>query len=203
MNKYKICPECHEKNDPSMIECAYCEADLTGVRITDEETERMTQANAAVQTEPSVKLIRLCDCGAKNAPNARKCYACHEDISDITPTPDTEETAAKSFILSSMDGLYAYTMTADEVTIGRECVMGEYLGSKSYVSRSHAKLSVESGELWIENLSGTNYTYVNNQKITEKTKLADGDEVGLGGMSINGSRQEQAAYLLVRIGSCT
>lgn len=203
MNKYKICPECHEKNDPFMIECAYCESDLTGVRITDEETERMAQENAALQAETSVKLIRLCDCGTKNAPNARKCSACHEDISDITPTPDTEEETATSFILSSMDGQYAYTMTADEVTIGRESTMGEYLGRKSYVSRSHAKLSVESGELWIENLSGTNFTYVNNQKITEKTKLADGDEVGLGGMSINGSRQEQAAYFLVRIGSCT
>ena len=202
MNKYKICPECHEKNDPFMIECAYCEADLTGVRITDEETERMAQENAALQAETSVKLIRLCDCGTKNAPNARKCSACHEDISDITPTPDTEEETATTFILSSMDGQYAYTMTADEVTIGRESTMGEYLGRKSYVSRSHAKLSVESGELWIENLSGTNFTYVNNQKITEKTKLADGDEVGLGGMSINGSRQEQAAYFLVRIGSC-
>ena len=203
MNKYKICPECHEKNEPFMIECAFCEADLTGVKITDEETEKMTQANAAAPAEPSTKLIRLCDCGAKNAPNARKCSACHEDISDITPTPDTEENAATSFILSSMDGQYAYMMTADEVTIGRECVMGEYLGIKSYVSRSHAKLSVENNELWIENLSGTNYTYVNNKKITEKTKLNDGDEVGLGGMSINGNRQEQAAYFLVRIGSCT
>ena len=203
MNKYKICPECHEKNDPSMIECAYCEADLTGVRITDEETEKMAQANVAAPTEPSVKLIRLCDCGAKNAPNARKCSACHEDISDITPTPDNEETVATSFILSSIDGHYAYTMTADKVTIGRECVMGEYLGRKSYVSRSHAKLTIEDNELWIENLSGTNFTYVNNKMISAKTKLSDGDEVGLGGMNINGDRQEKAAYFLVRIGSCT
>ena len=189
MNKYKICPECHEKNEPFMIECAFCEADLTGVKITDEETEKMTRANA---TAP-----------AENAPNARKFSACGEDISDVTPSPDIEETEAPSIILSSLDGQYAYTMTADEVTIGRECIMGEYLGRKSYVSRSHAKLSVEDGELWIENLSGTNYTYVNNKKITEKTKLSDGDEVGLGGMSINGNRQEQAAYFLVRIGSCT
>jgi len=203
MNKYKICPECHEKNDPSIIECAYCEADLTGVRITDEETERMAQSNAAAPTGHGVKLIRVCDCGAKNAPNARKCSVCHEDISDITPTPDTEETVAISFILSSMDGQYAYTMTADEVIIGRECVMGEYLGSKCYVSRSHAKLIIEKNELWIENLSRTNCTYVNNKKIIEKTKLTDGDEVGLGGIRINGSRQEQAAYFLVRIGSCT
>ena len=203
MNKYKICPECHEKNEPYLMDCAFCEADLTGVKITDEETERMVQQNDSAQATTAAKLIRLCDCGAKNPANARKCSACQEDISDITPTPDMEESPSLSFILSSIDGQYAYTVTADEVTVGRESVMREYLNSKSYVSRAHAKLTVENNELWIENLSGTNYTFVNNQKITEKTKLADGDEIGLGGMNINGSRQEQAAYFLVRIGSCT
>ena len=203
MKKYKICPECHEKNDPSMIDCVICGTDLMNVKITDEETEKMVQQNDSTQAPPAARLIRLCDCGAKNPANARKCSVCQEDISDITPTPDTEESSSPSFILSSMDGQYAYTVTADEVTVGRESVMREYLNSKSYVSRAHAKLTVENNELWIENLSGTNYTFVNNQKITEKTKLADGDEIGLGGMNINGSRQEQAAYFLVRIGSCT
>ena len=201
MKKYKICPECHEKNEPSMIDCVACGTDLMNVKVTDEETEKMTQANASAPVEPSAKLIRLCDCGAKNAPNARKCSACGEDISDITPSPDIEETAA-SFVLSSMDGQYAYNVT-DDVTIGRENVMGEYLNTKSYVSRSHAKVGVENNELWIENISETNYTYVNNTKITEKTKLNDGDEIGLGGLAINGNRQNQAAYFIVRIGSCS
>ena len=46
------------------------------------------------------------------------------------------------------------------------------------------------------------FTYVNNKKILERTKLQDGDEVGLGGLNVNGRRQEQAAYFLVRIGQC-
>lgn len=203
MKKFKICPECHEKNDPSMIDCVVCGTDLMSVKVTDEETEKMAQANTTEPAESSAKLIRLCDCGVKNAPNARKCSACGEDISDVTPSPDADETGAASFVLSSFDGQYAYTVTDDEVTIGRESVMGEYLNSKSYVSRSHAKLSLVNDELWIENLSGTNYTYVNNKKIIEKIKLNDGDEIGLGGMCINGNRQEQAAYFLVRIGLCT
>ena len=57
-------------------------------------------------------------------------------------------------------------------------------------------------ELFIENLSNTNFTYVNNKKILEKTKLQDGDEIGLGGTNLNGKCQEQAAYFLVRIGQC-
>ena len=202
MEKYKICPSCHEKNEPTLLECIYCEADLTGVKITDEESERM-QENNSIAEQQTAELVRLCECGAKNPPNARKCSLCGEDISDITPTPDTAEKPAETtFVLSSTDGQYAYKLTSDEIIIGRENVMSEYLSVKSYVSRSHARLSIINGELFIENMSNTNFTYVNNQKITEKTRLNDGDEIGLGGTNINGKSQSMAAYFLVRIGQC-
>lgn len=202
MEKYKICPSCHEKNEPTLLECIYCEADLTRVKITDEESERM-QENNSIAEQQTAELVRLCECGAKNPPNARKCSSCGEDISDITPTPDTAEKPAETtFILSSTDGQYAYKLTSDEIIIGRENVMSEYLSVKSYVSRSHARLSIINGELFIENMSNTNFTYVNNQKITEKTRLNDGDEIGLGGTNINGKSQSMAAYFLVRIGQC-
>lgn len=202
MEKYKICPSCHEKNEPTLLECLYCEADLTRVKITDEETEKMNEVNSVVQ-QPSVTMIRLCECGAKNPPNARKCSSCGEEISDITPTPDEQGSVVETtFVLSSTDGQYAYKMTSDEVVIGRENIMSEYLSSKSYVSRAHAKLILENNELYIENLSGTNFTYINNKKTTAKEKLSDGDEIGLGGTNINGKSQAEAAYFLVRIGQC-
>lgn len=202
MEKYKICPSCHEKNEPTLLECIYCEADLTRVKITDEESERM-QENNSIAEQQTAELVRICECGAKNPPNARKCNSCGEDISDITPTPDTAEKLAETtFVLSSTDGQYAYKMTSDEIIIGRENVMSDYLSVKSYVSRSHAKLTIINGELFIENMSNTNFTYVNNQKITEKTRLNDGDEIGLGGTNINGKSQSMAAYFLVRIGQC-
>jgi pSer/pThr/pTyr-binding forkhead associated (FHA) protein/ribosomal protein L40E len=165
----------------------------------------MIAENAAAQVDSAPKkMVRVCECGAKNAPNARKCSACNEDISDITPTPDSEEEKKEviSYVLSSLDGQFAYKITTDDLTIGRENTMSEYLSAKSYVSRSHARLSKENNELYIENLSNTNFTYVNNKKIIEKTKLQDGDEIGLGGTNFNGKCQEQAAYFLVRIGQC-
>ncbi len=202
MEKFKICPSCHEKNEPTLLECIYCEADLTRVKITDEESERM-QENNSIAEQQTAELVRLCECGAKNPPNARKCSSCGEDISDITPTPDTAEKPAETtFVLSSTDGQYAYKLTSDEIIIGRENVMSEYLSVKSYVSRSHARLSIINSELFIENMSNTNFTYVNNQRITEKTRLNDGDEIGLGGTNINGKSQSMAAYFLVRIGQC-
>jgi ribosomal protein L40E len=204
MEKYKICPSCKTKNPPAMFECMNCEADITGVKITDEETEKMIAENAVTQAEVPKKMVRVCECGAKNPPNARKCSSCNEDISDIIPIPDIEEEKIEdiSYVLSSLDGQFAYKVTTDDVTIGRENTMSEYLSAKSYVSRSHARVTKVNNEMFVENLSNTNFTYVNNKKITEKTKLQDGDEIGLGGTNINGKCQEQAAYFLVRIGQC-
>lgn len=204
MEKYKVCPSCNTKNEPALFECINCEADLTRVKITDEATERMIAENTATPSETQKKLVRICECKTKNAPNARKCSACKEDISDIIPTADVDmcQNTPATFILSSFDGQFAYRVTSEEVIIGRENVMSEYLLNKSYVSRSHAKLVLVNDELYIENLSNTNFTYVNNEKIIARTKLKDGDQVGLGGTNLNGNSQEQAAYFLVRVGQC-
>lgn len=204
MEKYKVCPSCGTKNEPTLFECLHCEADLTMVKITDEKTEKMSAENAAALPEAEQQWARVCECGAKNPANARKCSACGEDISDITPIPGREEVqGASAYVLSSLDGQYVYKITADEITIGRETAMAEYLSAKSFVSRVHAKLTIEENQLYIENRSNTNFTYVNNRKISGKTKLQEGDEVGLGGMNVNSGRQEQAAYFLVRLGQCT
>lgn len=205
MKKYKICPACHTKNAPSLIECISCEADLTRVRITDEENERLAEEKDVTEAPENVasSLYRICDCGEKNPPNARKCRSCGEDISDVAPTADGADAECRTYVLSSLDGKYAYKLTSDEVTVGRECAMSEYLSDKSYVSRIHARLTVRNGELYIENLSKTNYTFVNNKKITAKVKLSVDDELGLGGTSINGRCQDRAAYFLVREGKCT
>ncbi|MBQ9429482.1 MAG: FHA domain-containing protein [Clostridia bacterium] len=209
MKKYKICPVCKAENPPALLECRGCEADLTGVAITDEETEAAAKAQAA-QKESAQPLVRLCACGAQNAPNARKCAVCGEDISDITPAPapvpapaEARAAGKTTYVLGSLDGEYAYEVEANETVVGREHAMCEYLRQRTYVSRVHAKLTLENGELFLENLSGTNFTYVNNEKITEKVKLHDGDEIGLGGREQNGARQELAAYFLLRIGQCT
>lgn len=202
MQKYKICPACQKKNEPALIECIYCEADLTGVKVTDEGTEKMIASNASETS--ATELVRICECGAVNPPNARKCSSCGEDISNITPAPSTvEEKHETTFVLSSLDGKYAYGVIPGEITIGRENIMSEYLADKRYVSRAHAKLKLSGGELFVENLSNTNFTYINNKKITGTEKLSDGDEIGLGGTSVNGNRQTDAAYFMVRIGSCT
>lgn len=151
-------------------------------------------------------MVRICDCGEKNPVNARKCRACGEDLSDAAPVAETEGEKEPARILrcvlSSLDGLYVYEVPAGGILLGRENAMSDYLASKIYVSRAHARIVPENGGFFIENLSSTNYTYLNNQKISDKAMLKDGDELGLGGTSICGQRQAEAAYFLVRIGEC-
>lgn len=198
MSKYKICPVCGKHSPPNLWECSQCETDLTSVRTVDENTEK----NNTVNAPPHENTVRICDCGNKNPAAARKCSRCGEDISDIIPVNDAQEERLH-FTLVSLDGDFAYEITENEIIAGRENTMKEYLSSKPYVSRTHAKFTISDNKLYVKNISSTNFTYVNNEKISGEQKLiSDGDEIGLGGCVVNGMRQDNAAYFIVRIGSC-
>ncbi len=193
MSKYRICPDCGFHNPPSRIECSQCEADLTSTPVVDENTSTKPADTSAPRA-----FVRVCGCGARNPAAMRKCAVCGEDISDIIPSEDVPE-SAPHFTLASLDGEYAYELTQPETDVGREQEMREYLSAKPYVSRTHARLTAENGRLYITNLSTTNFTYVNNLRISNRQELHDGDEIGLGGNSAEGTRQESAAYFTVRI----
>ena len=198
MEKFKICPVCGMHNKPNMIECLGCETDLTSVKATDEETEKAkSDVQESEVSKPQEEYVRICDCGAVNSATAKKCVECGEDISDIAPTLN-EQRSECAFVMASVDGTYVFEIKDGEALIGREHEMKEYLMSKPYVSRQHAKLIKEADKVFIENLSGTNYTFVNNQRIAERTELKFDDEIGLGGNEVNGKRQDEAAYLVLR-----
>ena len=198
MEKFKICPVCGMHNKPNMIECIGCETDLTSVKATDEATEQAkitAQENTSENVEE--KYVRICDCGCINSATAKKCIECGEDISDIAPILQSENNTCK-YVMTSLDGEYAYEIKDGTAILGRENEMKEYLADKAYVSRQHAKIMKDDDKVYIENLSNTNFTFVNNHKIVEKTELHVDDEIGLGGNETNGSRQSGAAYLILR-----
>lgn len=203
LEKYKICPACGEHNPPSLLECRKCETDLTGVKVMDsameqqmeEEKKNESSDNSAPKGVPT--LVRVCECGAHNLPQARKCMECGEDISDIIPTTVMEEQHF-SYTLKAVEDDFSVTLDDDVMVIGRESGLKDYLGTKMYVSRQHAKLTIVEGKVFIENLSNTNHTFINNAEVkgSDPTELHDGDEIGLGGMEIDGKRQNDAAYFL-------
>lgn len=198
MEKFKICPVCGMHNKPNMIECLGCETDLTSVKATDEETEKAKNDAQEIEVSKSQEeYVRICDCGAVNSATTKKCTECGEDISDIAPTLNMQRNEC-TFVMTSVDGTYVFEIKDGEALIGREHEMKEYLMSKPYVSRQHAKLIKEQDKVFIENLSGTNFTFVNNKRISERTELKLNDEIGLGGNEVNGKRQDEAAYFVLR-----
>ena len=197
MNKFKICPECGTKNPPDVSDCVNCDCDLMSVLVTD--AQQVTVKNSS-EDKLAVKssLIRVCsECNEKNLPNARKCANCGEDISDVIPTSEPE-TKSAAFVLRSLDGRIIFKIDRDNITVGREHELKDYLAAKTFVSRRHCRFTLENDKLFVEDLNSANGTYVNNRKIFQKTKLAKGDEIGLGGAVFNGSRQDNVAYFLVR-----
>lgn len=202
MKEYKVCPICNTKNPPNLFACVNCKASLFKIDPTDDEScGKNNKANICDESEPET--VRVCEkCGTKNPPNVRKCNNCGNDISDPdilhSVSPAISRKYKPHIELKSVDGKLSFEITRDTI-IGKEQSMAEYLSVKGYVSRTHAKLIIDEDGLCIENLSKTNPTFINNVEIVEKTRLHNGDEIGLGGKVINGKRQEKAAYFIVRI----
>ena len=97
MQKYKICPSCQSKNEPTLLECLYCEADLTRVKVTDEETEKMLEENATVTAFYNKSF---------EAPEARVLIVDDDDLNLIITTKLLQDTK----------------MTIDTASSGEECL---------------------------------------------------------------------------------
>ena len=61
------------------------------------------------------------------------------------------------------------------------------------VSRRHCEVLVGPADAWIQDLGSRNGTFVNGEKITGKTRLADGDMIRVGALELKVSCTEPAA----------
>jgi pSer/pThr/pTyr-binding forkhead associated (FHA) protein len=71
-----------------------------------------------------------------------------------------------------------------EITIGRDSNCDLCLAD-STVSGHHARLLYRQGQWWLEDLSSTNGTYLNQTRLTEPAVLTGGDEIRCGQVQIN------------------
>ncbi|WP_339316398.1 FHA domain-containing protein [Paenibacillus sp. FSL R10-2734] len=204
LTKFKVCPACNEHNPPALLECKKCETDLTGIKIVDEAG--LSFVNESVKSvtvlSSNYSLVKTCDCGTVNSPQARKCSSCGEDISDIRAMEvQSSLKASNKAVLRSINDEFIFPLETPVTIIGREAEMRQYLEVKTYVSRKHAKFTIVNGEVYVENMSSTNYTFVNNTLIPANIPylLKNGDEIGIGGKMINGERQNQAAYFIAEV----
>jgi diguanylate cyclase (GGDEF)-like protein len=91
--------------------------------------------------------------------------------------PRTRDRATLTLVTGPHAGSI-YTLTADEITIGRarECTIRIDDGG---ISRQHAKIVQSGGEYWLEDLRSRNGTFVAGSKIT-RHRLTEGDRLGIG-----------------------
>jgi hypothetical protein len=67
-----------------------------------------------------------------------------------------------------------------------EIDLGAQGTTSASVSRHHARLLVEAGQIFLEDLNSTNSTYLNRQRVQpgQRVPVKNGDEIRLGGLAL-------------------
>jgi hypothetical protein len=98
-----------------------------------------------------------------------------------SPAPPVNR-GARSFVLRFISGKYQggeFPIAADkQILIGRSSDLDMVL-VEDMVSRKHARIAMQTDQIWIEDLGSTNGTFVNGEKI-KRARLKEGDRVLIG-----------------------
>lgn len=113
-----------------------------------------------------------------------------------TPAPypppyPTAGAVSGKLVVQGTNAVLPFPPGKSEILIGREDPVSNIFpdidltphgGDEGGVSRRHARIFAQGNQIFIEDLNSTNYTYVNQQKLTpgQPYPLKDGDEVRLG-----------------------
>jgi hypothetical protein len=95
------------------------------------------------------------------------------------------------FIVKGTNASLPFPPGKTELIVGREDPVSavfpevdltDHGGDEGGVSRQHTRIFLQGDQIFIEDLNSTNYTYVNQQRLTpgQPHPLADGDEVRMG-----------------------
>jgi len=151
------CPVCNAEVEPDDTFCSSCGASLT--------------AAPAPVPEPAVP-----------AP------------AEATPLPSAPAGVGPRLVVVASGAEIPLPAKA-EILLGREdpisgifpdVDMTPHGGDEGGISRRHARMIVDKGMYFVEDLDSTNYTFVNKQKLVPKTPqvVSDGDEIRLGRVNL-------------------
>jgi pSer/pThr/pTyr-binding forkhead associated (FHA) protein len=150
-------------------------------------------------------------CGQANLPGEMFCKACGVQLAPVAsvppppprplPLPSTDSsfqggqavTAGKTSKLVLPAKQVEFQLPTDrlEILLGRsdpvreiypDLDLAEHGGESSGVSRVHARLVLQDGHFYLEDLNSTNFTYINQKRLQpgETHLLNPGDEIRLG-----------------------
>jgi two-component system cell cycle response regulator len=87
------------------------------------------------------------------------------------------------FVLQGPEQGSVLTIPDRGALIGRDGTADIKLGDEA-ISRQHARILIQDGEAYVEDLASLNGTYVNQRRIGERVRLSDGDYVSFGRITI-------------------
>jgi hypothetical protein len=207
------CPACGAGVMPDEAFCANCGASLAQPPIPPEPVPEVVPVAEAVPAAPIPVAEPVAEavppppapmptapvtcpaCGAEAEASDTFCSTCGFALKAVvTPAPPPTAAAGPRLVVVA-SGAEIPLPPSEEILIGREDpVSGIYPevdlmphgGEDGGVSRRHARLLVEGGNYFVEDLDSTNFTFVNKQKVTPKTRqpLKDGDEIRCGRVAL-------------------
>ena len=164
--KIKKCPQCGHNNFELADVCANCPTSLENVGAVAIDEELSKQSAVADKEEPKVS-------GAPEAPQKaaetfRLSPACAE-LESMNPSGLRFPLSAASVLGRGAD-------------IDLTC-----LPDSEAISRRHAKVTLESGKWYIEDLNSANGTFVNGKKLSPNLRheIVSGMRVALGNIHFN------------------
>jgi predicted amidophosphoribosyltransferase len=136
-------------------------------------------------------------CGAEVRPGDAFCNSCGASLeaAPVPAPPTARAITGVPRLVVDKTGAEIPLPEGEEIILGREDpVSGVYPevdttphdGDEAGVSRQHAKIRRKDGGYTLQDLDSTNFTFLNQQKLTPKIEheLKDGDQVRLGRLSL-------------------
>ncbi len=101
-------------------------------------------------------------------------------VGDVTAAAPAESAGVKlCVVLANRE----FVLMNGANVVGRDSTAAIQIDARG-VSRQHARILVSGGAATIEDLGSKNGTYVNGRRITAPARLSEGDEIGLGAVSV-------------------
>jgi predicted amidophosphoribosyltransferase len=195
------CPVCGAVVQPDEAFCSNCGASLAQAPIPPGPVAEVEEAAPPLPVAPAApEPLRCPVCGAEVEVDDTFCSNCGAALKAApaaAPAPVVvgAPAAAGPRLLVVASGAEIPLPAGPEILIGREDpVSGIYPevdltphgGEDGGVSRKHARLIVDGGQYFVEDLDSTNFTFVNKQKLVPETRQAvhDGDEIRCGRVAL-------------------
>jgi hypothetical protein len=188
------------------------EAEAAGVPTPPEEApeppieieaapEEVPAPPVAVAEPPAEAAARTCPaCGSEIEAGDAFCSTCGFALQAVAvpsgaPAAPVKPAAVGPRLVVGASGAEIPLPDKDEVLVGREDPVSGIFpdvdltphgGEEGGVSRRHARLIRENGKYYVEDLDSTNFTFVNKQKLTPKTRqqVGEGDEIRFGRVAV-------------------